>query len=73
MLNTPTKGATMNSYFDMDLASAVGSARMGDAVVWVFWPSPTGGASDSLIKSIQCRDEAQADALMGLIPAVEEV
>jgi hypothetical protein len=63
MLNTPTKGEKM---FDMDLTEAVGAALMGDTVVWIFFPSPTGGETDSLIKSVQCRSAADAEALLNM-------
>ena len=52
--------------FDMDLTEAVGAALMGDTVVWVFFPSPTGGETDSVIKSVQCRNAADAQALLNM-------
>lgn len=50
--------------FDMDLTNAVGAALMGETTVWIFFPSPTGGETDSLIKSVQCRSAADAEALL---------
>ena len=63
MLNNTNKGEKM---FDMDLTEAVGAALMGDTVVWIFFPSPTGGETDSLIKSVQCRSAADAEALLNM-------